>query len=150
MKPTEANADSEFADSMVDIESSSSTGERRTAHPSTIDDPAAMRRWPRYCVGMTVQVRVTTQGPTRMVTWEGHGTDISVGGLAVTVDSDLPIGSQVAVQFTLPCSDQSMTFRCFVRNRDGNRYGVEFITENDVDYRNAGELQSLLATMKAV
>lgn len=85
-----------------------------------------------------------------MVTWEGHGTDISVGGLAVTVDSDLPIGSQVAVQFTLPCSDQSMTFRCFVRNRDGNRYGVEFITENDVDYRNAGELQSLLATMKAV
>ncbi len=107
-----------------------------------------MRRWPRYCVGMTVQVRVITQGPTRVVTWEGHGTDISAGGLAVIVNSDLPIGSQVAVQFTLPGSDQPMIFRCFVRNREENRYGIEFITENDEDYRNAGELQALLATMK--
>ncbi len=41
-----------------------------------------------------------------------------------------------------------MAFRCFVRNREGNRYGVEFITENDEDYRNAAELQAMLATMK--
>ena len=39
--------------------------------------------------------------------------------------------------------------RRFVRNRDGNHYGVEFITENDEDYRKAGELQAGLAAMNA-
>jgi len=97
---------------------------------------------------MTVQVRVTTQGPTKVVTWKGQGTDISVGGLAVTLDSDLPNDVQVGVEFSLPYSDQRMSFRCFVRNRDGNRYGLEFITENDEDYRNIGELQAALAALE--
>ena len=130
-----------------DVELNGSSGQSATRSTESADF-VAQRRWPRFCVGMTVQVRVTTQGPTKVVTWKGHGTDISAGGLAVTVDSNLPIGSQVAVEFTLPCSDQPMTFRCFVRNCDGNRYGVEFITENDDDYRNAAELQAALATMK--
>jgi len=111
-------------------------------------DYVAQRRWPRYYVGMTVQVRVTTQGPTKVVTWKGQGTDISAGGLAVTVDSDLPSDAQVGVEFALPYSDRRMSFRCFVRNRDGNRYGMEFITENDEDYRNTGELQAALAALE--
>lgn len=37
----------------------------------------------------------------------------------------------------------------FVRNRDGNLYGVEFITENDEDYRKAAELLAGLAAMNA-
>ena len=133
--------------SSSDVELNGSSGQSAT-QPTKSADFTAQRRWPRYCVGMTVQVRVTTQGPTRVVTWKGHGTDISCGGLAVTVDSNLPLGSQVGVEFTLPYSDQLMTFRCFVRNRDGNRYGVEFITENDEDYRHAAELQAELAAMK--
>lgn len=147
MKPAEVNSDFDGACPTADVEPGSWGGERDIPPFNEGADRVALRRWPRYCVGMTVQVRVTTQGPTRVAMWEGHGTDISVGGLAVTVDSDLPISSQVAVQFTVPGADQAMTFRCFVRNREGNRYGVEFITENDDDYRNAGELQALLATM---
>jgi len=83
------------------------------------------------------------------VACEGHGTDISGGRLAVRADIDLPVGAQVGVEFTPPYSDQPMIFRCFVRNRDGNHYGVEFITENDEDYRKAGELQAGLAAMNA-
>jgi len=109
------------------------------------EDPVAKRRWPRLPVDMAVQVTVKTQGPTKVLTWEGKGTDISCGGLAVSVESDLPIGSQVGVEFTLPNSAHGMSFRCFVRNRYGQRYGVEFITENDEDYANAAELQSLLS-----
>jgi hypothetical protein len=96
---------------------------------------------------MPVKVRVTTQGPTRALASEGHGTDISVGGLAVTADIDLPIGAQVGVEFMLPNSDQSMVFRSFIRNRDANRYGLEFITENDEDYQKVGELQAELAEL---
>jgi hypothetical protein len=116
--------------------------------PSSIAD-VTKRRCPRFAVDFPVQVRLTTQGPTRVVACEGHGTDISVGGLAVRADIDLPVGAQVGVEFTPPHSDQPMIFRCFVRNRDGNHYGVEFITENDEDYRKTGELQAALAAMNA-
>ena len=106
------------------------------------------RRWPRFAVDMPVHVRVTTQGPTRVVACQGKGTDLSCGGLAVTAEIDLPIGAQIGVEFIPPYSTQAIMFRCFVRNRDGFRYGVEFITENDDDYRKAGELQEGLAAMK--
>lgn len=104
----------------------------------------AQRRWPRFCVDMPVRLTVKTQGPTKVLAWEGQGSDISCGGLAVTVKGDLPIGSQIQVEFTPPNSTRPMSFRCFVRNRDGHRYGVEFITENDDDYARGAELQSLL------
>jgi hypothetical protein len=136
------------SDSVVEFSASSNA---RSAG-QTCDGPqfAAMRRWPRFHVDMPVQVRVTTQGPTRIATWEGQGTDISAGGLAVVFSGNLAVGSQVGVEFTLPNTDQPMKFRGFVRNRDGNRYGVEFITENDDDYRKTGELQAILeATNRA-
>jgi hypothetical protein len=130
----------------AEAEFDGSDGDSRTdAHP----DYASMRRWPRFPVDFTVRVRVTTQGPTRVAAWEGQGTDISGGGLAVTIDSNLPVGAQVAVEFTPPNSDRMLTFRCFVRNRKGNCHGVEFITENDEDYRNAGELHAMLAKINA-
>jgi len=106
-------------------------------------------RCPRFAVDFAVQVRLTTQGPTRVVACEGQGTDISGGGLAVRADIDLSEGAQIGVEFTPPYSDHLMMFRCFVRNRDGNCYGVEFIMENDEDYRKAGELQAGLAAMNA-
>jgi hypothetical protein len=110
---------------------------------------SSQRRWPRFAVDMPVQVRVTTQGPTRVVACHGQGTDLSCGGLAVTAEIDLPIGAQIGVEFIPPYSDQPITFRGFVRNREGMRYGVEFITENDDDYRKTGELQEGLAAMNA-
>jgi len=129
----------------MDCDLDSSSSSRR---PPSIAD-VTKRRLPRFAVDISVQVQLTTQGPTRVVACEGHGTDISGGGLAVRADIDLPVGAQVGVEFTPPYSDQPMIFRCFVRNREGNHYGVEFITENDEDYRKAGELQEGLAAMNA-
>jgi hypothetical protein len=111
--------------------------------------PQRNRRWPRFAVNIAVQVRVTTQVPTRVLACEGQGTDLSCGGLAIEIGIDLPLGAQIGVEFTPPYSDQPTTFRGFVRNRDGNRYSVEFITENDDDYRKAGELHEGLAGMNA-
>lgn len=106
-------------------------------------------RWPRFSADIVVQVRVTTQGPTRSVVCDGQGVDISGGGLALMLNLDLPVGAQIGIEFTPPHSQQPLVLRCFVRNRDGNRYGVEFITENDEDYRKTGELQVGLASRNA-
>lgn len=88
-------------------------------------------------------------GSNRIMACEGQGADTRNGGLALTLDLDLPVGSQIGVEFTPPYSEHPLTFRCFVRNRDGNRYGVKFITENVDDYRKAGELQVGVASMNA-
>jgi hypothetical protein len=96
-----------------------------------------------------IQLQVTTQGPTKVLACAGQGTDISYGGLAVTANLDLPVGDQIGLEFTPPCCDRPLIFRCVVRNRDENCYGVQFIIENDQDYRNAAELQAGLAAMNA-
>jgi len=44
---------------------------------------------------------------------------------------------------------ESVTFPLFRAHRKGNRYGLEFIAENDADYMNTGELQEGLAAMAA-
>ena len=75
----------------------------------------------------------------------GRGSALNEGGLAVDANIDLGIAEQVLIRFTPPGSSESMGFRCFVRNRQGSRYGLEFITENDSDYLNTGRLQELLA-----
>lgn len=121
-----------------------------SAGMSASDADVRKRRYPRFAADFPVRVRLTTQGPTKVVACEGQGTNISGGGLAVRADIDLPVGTQVGVEFTPPYSEQPMTFRCFVRNRNGNLYGVEFITENDDDYRKAGELLEGLAAMASV
>jgi len=105
------------------------------------------RRWPRYRVD--IPVVIITQGPVRVVTREGRGMDLNVGGLAVVAPIELATGDQVAVEFTPPNCTGSVSFRCFVRNRNGNRYGLEFIAENDADYVKTGELQEGLERMAA-
>ena len=110
----------------------------------------AERRWPRFKADIPVHVRVTTLGPTRVLACDGQGADISGGGLALTLNLDLPVGEQIGVEFVPPYSEHPLMFRCFIRNREGRRYGVEFITENDEDYRKAAELQLRLASMNAV
>ena len=125
-------------------DSMSLLGEQKAIPEASKAALVAKRKWQRFAVDMSVEVRLTTQGPTRAVACIGLGTDISVGGLAVTADIDLPLGTQVGVEFTLPNSDRSLIFKCFVRNRQGNCYGVEFITENDADYGQMGELQAIL------
>jgi len=64
--------------------------------------------------------------------------------MAVLVDGELAMAEQVAVQFTLPRSEQAISIRAFVRNRTGSCYGIEFISENDADYYNVGQLEAAL------
>lgn len=133
-----------------DLDASQAAPARSGAAPIDTSEPErarliAKRRWPRVAVDMPVHVRVTTQGPTRTLTCEGHGMDLSCGGLAVVVDIDLLVGDQINVEFIPPNTPEPAAFRGFVRNRHGNKYGVEFITENDRDYQKTGELQLCIA-----
>ncbi len=100
------------------------------------------RRWPRYKV--YAPVRVIPERPTKAPTVLGRGTELNQGGMTLLAAIELAVGDQVAVEFTPPCADAPVNLRCFVRNRYCYTYGLEFITENDTDYQNVGQLGSHL------
>jgi PilZ domain-containing protein len=106
---------------------------------------ATMRRWPRYKVD--VPVRVITQGLTKVTIVQGRGSELNNGGMAIFAGTELAIDAQVQVEFTPPYSGQPIRVRCFVRNRDGYRYGVEFITESDDDYESVSQIEANLRSI---
>jgi hypothetical protein len=103
------------------------------------------RRWPRYKVD--VPVRVITQGLTKVTIAQGRGSELNNGGMAIFAGTELSIGAQVLVEFTPPYSGQPVRVRCFVRNRAGYTYGVEFITESDDDYVSVDRIETILRSM---
>ena len=106
---------------------------------------ATARRFPRYKVD--VPVRVITQGLAKVTIVQGRGSELNVGGMAVFAGMELSLGAQVIVEFTPPYSGQPIRVRCFVRNRAGYRYGMEFITETDDDYENVNRIETILRSM---
>ncbi len=107
-----------------------------------------VRRWPRY--RFDVPVRVITQRPTKVIVAQGRGRELNPGGMSVFVGMELGLGDQIALEFTPPNSAKPIRVRCFVRNRNGCQYGIEFITENDADYEAVGQLESALKGIGSV
>jgi hypothetical protein len=81
--------------------------------------------------------------------FQGRGSELNCGGMALTVDVALSIGDQISVEFTPASAGEPITVRCFVRNGQGSRYGLEFIAENDADYGSVSQIESVLRTMES-
>ena len=107
-----------------------------------------LRRWPRYKID--VPIRVVAHKPTKVSIIEGRGRELGCGGMAVFAGIELSLNEQVEVEFTPPYSGEPLRVRAHVRNRNGYTYGVEFVTENDRDYKNVGQLESVLKTLGSV
>lgn len=107
-----------------------------------------LRRWPRY--NIDVPVRLIAQRPTKVAIVQGRGRELGCGGIAVFAGIELSIDEQVAVEFTPPYAGEPIRVRGFVRNRSGYTYGVEFITDNNADYRSVGKLELILKTLGSV
>jgi hypothetical protein len=101
-----------------------------------------LRRWPRYKV--EVPVRVIPEKPVKMALLHGRGSRLNGGGMSLFAGAELAVNEQLAIEFTPPGAQQCVAVRCFVRNRNGYIYGVEFITENDQDYKSVGYLEFVL------
>lgn len=84
-----------------------------------------LRRSPRYNVDVRLRLIVAKDGKSAVV--HGRGNDISEDGLALFVAHDFEVGQRVEVEFTLPYSRQPLRVWIAIRNRNGYRYGVEFL-----------------------
>ena len=97
------------------------------------------RRWMRY--KLDVPIRAIVHKIEKTIITEGRGTELSEGGMCLFAGVELSLG------FTPPYSGQPIRARGVVRNRDGYRYGVEFIIEDKKGREEVAHLREVLRSL---
>ena len=82
------------------------------------------RRWRR--VHFTVPVRVTVDKSRHVTVINSCGCHMNPGGIGFSADTELAVGDEVEIVLT----DYRLTLRGVIRDRTGNRYGVEFLAKS--------------------
>jgi len=104
------------------------------------------RRWPRYKID--VPVRAVIHKPDRTLIRDGRGTEMSEGGMCLMTGAELGVGEEIEVEFTPPYSGKPIRVRSEVRNRNGYRYGVEFVPEGKKERSEVARLRLMLITFE--
>ena len=108
------------------------------------------RRWQRYPFDASVRVVVdpasvdhplVDHSPETTVV-DGRGVHFSEGGLCLFAAANLPVGSQVKVEFKTPFTDEPVRVRGKVRNRSVYLYGVEFLADKFEDRQQLARLSA--------
>ncbi|HZQ92001.1 MAG TPA: PilZ domain-containing protein [Terriglobales bacterium] len=91
------------------------------------EEPAAPREerrvQPRYKMVFTVSL--VHNGAT----YTGRSSDLSQTGIAVFINVDLEVGTQVTLIYELGDGSPVKRVPAIVRNRNGLRYGFEFVKQ---------------------
>jgi len=103
------------------------------------------RRWMRY--KLDVPIRAIVHKTEKTIITEGRGTEMSEGGMCLFAGVELSLGGQLEVEFTPPYSGQPIRARAVVRNRDGYRYGVEFIIQDKKCREEVAHLREVLRSL---
>ena|SRR5215469_12387262 len=89
------------------------------------------RRWPRQWFNTSVQIfKESAQ-------LDARGVTLSSGGMSLITLSNLPVGSQVDVEFMPPSSQGIVRLSATVRSRALYLYGIEFLSNSDHRQRSA-------------
>jgi hypothetical protein len=85
------------------------------------------RRWERH--PFDVALRVVVDHSPDQTAVDARGVRLSEGGICLFAAANLPVGSQVKVEFKNPDTDKSIQVRGKIRNRSVYLYGVEFLSD---------------------
>ncbi|MGH9502935.1 MAG: PilZ domain-containing protein [Terriglobales bacterium] len=105
------------------------------------------RRWQRYPFDASVRIVVDRPPVDRSAdktVVDARGVHFSEGGLCLFAAADLPVGSQVKVEFKNPATDEPVRVRAKVRNRSVYLYGVEFLSDKSEDRKQLSRLSAKL------
>ena len=92
-----------------------------------------VRRWERFTVD--IRLKASFKRNNMPLTVFGRGSDVSQGGMAAYIPSELPVGSSVDLELSLPymTGEQPIRIIAGVRNRNGFRYGLEYLAISESD-----------------
>ena len=98
------------------------------------------RRWRR--LHFTVPVRVSLGKSRHGTVINSCGCQMNPGGIDFFADTDLAIGDKVEIELT----DYQLTLRGVIRDRTGNRYGVEFLATSAEENEQLGLFRQILSS----
>jgi hypothetical protein len=98
------------------------------------------RRWRRY--DFQVPVTLTTRNGNEKI--PARGSNLNEGGLTAYAEAELTLGDELKAEFRPPFSNTALNLPVVVKNRIGNRYGMEFMGTN------SGELQEIVLLRRIV
>jgi hypothetical protein len=93
--------------------------------PPQIASFPVKRRSVRFRIDVPLQIIIRKTDKT--VIREGRGREMSEHGVCVMVGEELKLGEEIEIEFTPPYSGEPIRVVSAVRNRDGYRYGCEFV-----------------------
>jgi PilZ domain len=111
---------------------------------TAVDHSTSNRRWQRYKVN--VPIRVIVSRAMKASIFDGRGTSLSEGGMALFAGAELRPGDQVAVEFTPPFSTPPIRVDARICNRTGYHYGVEFLAIDNSQRKSVALLRMHLAS----
>jgi hypothetical protein len=89
------------------------------------------RRFRRFRLDVPVRLIIQTEDCTRIV--DGRGNELNEGGMAVQAGVELALSEKVEIEFTPPYTSEPLRANTVVRNRNGYRYGLEFLLDTPDD-----------------
>jgi PilZ domain len=111
----------------------------------TVSNERQKRRWPRY--HFHVPVTLTTSAGHTII--QALGTDLNEGGVTIFSEVELKVADDLNLELRPPFSNTVLKLRVVVRNRNGNRYGMEFIGANDADSQEIVLLRTIVRMLEA-
>ena len=101
------------------------TGRHSCSKVGWMEPQVNRRRWQRYPFDASVRVVVDHSTDQRIV--HARGVRLSEGGICLFAAANLPVGSNINVEFQNPRTEEPVRVRGKVRNRSVYLYGVEFL-----------------------
>lgn len=109
---------------------------------------AEKRKNPRYTIDISIKVRINSTGGVTSYCY-GRGNNVSLGGLSIYVAHELGIGKTIKLILTLPHADRQIDCEAAVRNREGYRYGLEFVSMKPQDRELLDRACKMLGVLQA-
>jgi c-di-GMP-binding flagellar brake protein YcgR len=79
----------------------------------------------RYTVDLRLRAQVRVENKPKTV--HGQASDLSLGGMAVYLPLELPVGDKIEIEVTLPYTTAPAKIDAVIRSRRSYQYGVEFV-----------------------
>jgi hypothetical protein len=102
-----------------------------TTTEGRMDQQQNRRRWERF--PFDASVRVVVDHSADDATVNGRGVRLSEGGICLFAAANLPVGSDIDVEFNNPRTDEPVRVRGKLRKRSVYLYGVEFLSDRFED-----------------
>jgi c-di-GMP-binding flagellar brake protein YcgR len=87
------------------------------------------RRWERTKIDVRIRVTYSLGKDTEQIDGQGH--DVSEGGMGTYLPVDLNMNDSVVVELVRRYGQPRISFSAKVSNRNGFRYGLEFVSVGD-------------------